>query len=115
MRDAIGEHGSTTELSPVEAAKRGCLGTLRSLHWRGCGDRRQLQVLQWLRQNACPWEEALGLGIAVQESHAAVVRRMIDAGADLNKAMNDGVTPLHIAAGRGHAAIFQILREAGAV
>ena len=82
---------------------------------RGCGDRRQLQVLQWSRQNAGPWEEALCLGIAVQESHAAVVRRMIDAGADLNKAMNDGVTPLHIAAGRGHAAIFQILREAGAV
>jgi hypothetical protein len=35
MRDAIGEKGSFNELSPKEAAKRGCLGTLHSLHRRG--------------------------------------------------------------------------------
>ena len=34
-RDAIGEKGSFNELSPKEAAKRGCLGTLHSLHRRG--------------------------------------------------------------------------------
>ena len=67
IRDAIGEHGSIKkELSPVEAAERGCLGTLKSLH--RCGRETfhsdlckyaakggQLEVLKWLRENGCTW------------------------------------------------------------
>jgi ankyrin repeat protein len=43
------------------------------------------------------------------------VRALIELGADVNKAADDGVTPLVIAALNGHAAIGQILSDAGAV
>ena len=68
MRDAIGEEGSFNELQPAEAAKRGCLGTLKSLHRRGyvtfdealckfAAMGGQLKVLKWLRENNCPWNK----------------------------------------------------------
>ena len=68
VRDALGEFGGVKELSPDEAAKQGCVSTLRSLHRRGraeltvglCASAAkggQLKVLQWLRENECPWEE----------------------------------------------------------
>ena len=73
IRDVIGEHGLITELSPVEAAEHGCLGTLKSLHRRGRVTFRkylcehaaaggQVEVLQWLRDNGCPWVEATCMG-----------------------------------------------------
>ncbi len=43
------------------------------------------------------------------------MRALIEAGADINKAEDAGATPLFIAAQQGHAAIIQILRDAGAV
>ena len=69
MRDAIGEKGmkgSVKELTPDEAAERGCLGTLKSLHRRGhvtfnedlcifAAQGGQFLVLKWLRENSCPW------------------------------------------------------------
>ena len=69
MRDAIGEKGmkgSVKELQPEEAAERGCLGTLKSLHRRGlvtfnedlckaAARGGQILVLKWLRENSCPW------------------------------------------------------------
>jgi hypothetical protein len=71
MRDAIGEKGmkgSVKELTPEEAAERGCLGTLKSLHRRGhvtfdedlckaAAGGGQFLVLKWLRENSCPWNE----------------------------------------------------------
>ena len=68
VRDALGEFGGGKELSPDEAAKQGCLSTLRSLHRRGraeltvglcasAAEGGQLKVLQWLRENECPWDE----------------------------------------------------------
>jgi cytohesin len=44
-----------------------------------------------------------------------VVRALIEAGADVNKAIYNGVTPLHIAAQRGHHAVVRALLAAGAV
>jgi hypothetical protein len=35
-----------------------------------------------------------------------------ESGADVNKAMDDGATPLSIAAQKGHTAIVQILKDA---
>jgi hypothetical protein len=68
IRDALGESGRIKELSPDEAAERGCLSTLRSLHRRGrakltvnlctsAAKGGQLEVLEWLRENDCPWDE----------------------------------------------------------
>jgi ankyrin repeat protein len=42
----------------------------------------------------------------------AVVRALIELGADVNKATDNGWTPLSIAAQRGHRAILQIIRDA---
>ena len=39
---------------------------------------------------------------------------MIEFDADVNQARDDGATPLLVAAENGHAAIVQILRDAGA-
>ncbi len=44
-----------------------------------------------------------------------MVQVLIEKGADVKKATDDGVTPLFIAAHQGHAAIAQILRDSGAV
>ena len=63
VRDALGESGRIKELRPDEAAERGCLSTLRSLHRRGRAELTvnlctsaakggQLEVLEWLRENA---------------------------------------------------------------
>ena len=93
MRDAIGEKGSFNELKPKQAAERGCLGTLKSLHRRGrvtfdkdlcmaAAYGGQLKVLKWLGENGCPWDEATDDGVtplflAAQEGHEAVVRALI--------------------------------------
>ena len=76
MRDAIGGKGmkgSVKELKPSEAAARGCLGTLKSLHRRGLVTFNenlceaavlggQIKVLKWLRENSCPWHAATPVG-----------------------------------------------------
>ena len=43
------------------------------------------------------------------------MRALIEAGADVNKMKDNGVTPLFFATRNGHAAIVQILKDAGAV
>ena len=43
------------------------------------------------------------------------MRALIELGADINKANDDGVAPRVIAAENGHEVIVQILRDAGAV
>jgi len=43
------------------------------------------------------------------------VRALIELGVDINKAKDNGRTPLYTAAEKGHAAIAQILKDAGAV
>ena len=49
---------------------------------------------------------------AAQEGQAAEVGRLIAAGADVNKADADGLTPLATALSRGHAAVAARLRAA---
>jgi ankyrin repeat protein len=43
------------------------------------------------------------------------VRELIELGADINKAADNGVTPLVVAATKGHEKIVQILRDADAM
>ena len=54
------------------------------------------------------------LFIAAQEGHDAVVRALLDAGADKEIARNDGTTALFIAAQVGHDACVRALLDAGA-
>ena len=44
----------------------------------------------------------------------AVVQYLLEQGADKEKAKNDGVSPLHIAAQEGHTAVVQFLLQQGA-
>ena len=67
---------------------------------RGAAEGGHIEVLQWARANCCPWDEKGLLFMAAEKGHEAVVRALIEADADVNKASNDGVTPLVIAAGR---------------
>ena len=133
MRDAIGEKGmkgSVKERQPAEAARRGCLGTLKSLHRRGrvtfdkwlslaAASGGQLKVLKWLLENRCPVDEATDEGatplyLAAQNGHGAVVRAPIQAGADVDKASNDGLTLLYIVAYDDRETVVRALIEAGA-
>jgi ankyrin repeat protein len=54
------------------------------------------------------------LNVAAQNGHAAIVRALIDLGADFKNATDNGGTPLDAAVEKGHDAIVQILRDAGA-
>jgi uncharacterized protein len=47
-------------------------------------------------------------------SHTEVVRLLVGAGADVNLADGEGVTPLEHARQRGYEKIFRILQSAGA-
>ena len=72
-----------------------------------------LEVLQWAHANGCPCDE-MELHIATEAGHEAIVRTLIDAIADVNKAMDNGVTPLYISAQNGHKTVVQVLIELGA-
>ena len=52
--------------------------------------------------------------MAATHGHEAVVRALIDAGADVNKKVKYGYTPLSRATDNGNEAVAQLLRDAGA-
>ena len=52
--------------------------------------------------------------MAAQDGHDVVVRALIQAGADVNKAGDNGATPLFIATQNGHEAVVRALIELGA-
>ena len=117
VRDALGEFGGMKELSPDEAAKQGCLCTLRSLHRRGraeltvglcasAANGGQLKVLQWLRENECPWDEDTCTQ-AANGGHLEVLKW-----ARANGCPWDGWTCTNAAA-NGHLEVLKWARENG--
>jgi ankyrin repeat protein len=54
------------------------------------------------------------VNIAAQNGHEAVVRALIEADTDVNKAHDIGWTPLYAAACKGHETGLRALKEAGA-
>ena len=117
--------GCPWDANTCQGAARG--GNLEILQWLranscpwdtntccGAAEGGHIEVLQWARANGCPWDEKGLLFIAAQKGHEAVVRALIEAGADVNKAKNNGVTPLYIAAQDGHEAVVRALIELGA-
>jgi ankyrin repeat protein len=54
------------------------------------------------------------LFIASQDGHVEVARLLIEAGADIDKAKDNGVTPLYVASQNGHVEVARLLIEAGA-
>lgn len=54
------------------------------------------------------------LFIACQKGHAAVLRALLDAGADTNLVADDGSSPLFVASQAGHAEVVKALLDAGA-
>ena len=73
-----------------------------------------LEVLQWARANGCLWDKDEVTIIAAQHGHEAVLRALIQAGADVNKADDTGGTPLVVGAQNGHQAVVRALIQAGA-
>ena len=76
-----------------------------------------LEVLQWTRANGCPWKpprNEKAMIIAAQEGQETVVRALLEAGADVNKTLDKGATPLYIAAQNSHEAVVRALIELGA-
>jgi ankyrin repeat protein len=63
----------------------------------------------------CRPEGWTALHIACREGHRLVVRLLLDKGWEVNARDADGATPLQLAKGAGHAAIVEILRNAGGV
>ena len=51
---------------------------------------------------------------ASQNGHVDVVRVLLEQGADINKAKNNGATPLLIASQNGHVDVVRVLVEQGA-
>lgn len=51
---------------------------------------------------------------AARDGDAATVRALLGDGADVAEARGDGMTPLHLAAERGHAEVVRLLLDAGA-
>ena len=72
-----------------------------------------LEVLQWARANGCPWN-GRALNIAAQNGHETVVRALIEAGADVNKVKDNGLTPLYVGAHNGHETVVRALIDLGA-
>ena len=52
--------------------------------------------------------------IACEYDHLEVVRLLVDAGADKDKADDDGRTPLWMASQNGHLEVVRVLVDAGA-
>jgi len=71
-----------------------------------------LEVLQWSHANGYPWDTPLCN--AAKRGHEAVVRALIEAGADVNQTRDNSSTPLYIAAYNGHEAVVRALIELGA-
>ena len=115
-------HLTRQELLCKAAARSGQLEVLKWLRAGGCpwdagtcwaaAEGGHLEVLQWAHANGCQWDKSLY--IAAGKGHEAVMRALIEAGADINKASFDGVTPLVKATQEGHVAVVLALIEADA-
>jgi hypothetical protein len=81
---------------------------------RGAAEGGHLDVLLWARENGCPRDETELSIITARYGHEPVVRALIEAGADVNKARDTGETPLFIAAQFGHEAVVRVPIELGA-
>ncbi|MFT4040424.1 MAG: DNA mismatch endonuclease Vsr [Thermomicrobiales bacterium] len=91
----------------IPACERGHLNNVRTLIAAGV-DVNHVNKLQWTALL-----EAIFLGDG-GPVHTEIVQALVDAGADVNLADGDGVTPLQHARQRGYTAMVAILEAAGA-
>ena len=85
---------------------------LHDMAWKGWDDRVQLLIDHGADLNAIEDEyQSTPLGIASRFGNTNVVRRLIEAGADVGKSGAEWSTPLAWATTRGHGEIARILRK----
>jgi hypothetical protein len=120
MRETVAAMGlEFEELSEVRAMDLGCLSAVQRLQRQGRLSRQEhlcvaavrgghLEELKLLRENGCPRDEN-DLYIAAQDGHEAIVRVLIKAGADIDKAYKNGATPLFFAIKNCHEAVVRTL------
>ena len=125
MRDAVAATGLAFEelheydavldgwLSAVQRRQRGGRLSHQEYLCHAAARSGQLEKLKLLRANGCPWNEE-ELCIAAGCGHEAVVRALILAGMDINRAACYGATPLYAAVQSGHELIVRVLIEASA-
>ena len=93
------------------ARANGCPWDIRTCHKAAEGG--HLKVLLWARANGCQTDEN-ELHIAALNGQVSMVRALMELGADVNQARDDGVTPLYIAAEKGYDTLVRALIELGA-
>ena len=64
-----------------------------------------LNVLLWARANGCPRDDDELLYTAAQFALEVMVQALIELGTDVNKAADNGATPLYVAAQKGNEAV----------
>ena len=92
------------------------------LRWLVDGEREELATLHAMKSRAkdmVKYDEEHGENIstlwkAAEMGYVPVVRALVTKGADMNKAENDGRTPLYIASQKGHVEVVRALLDRGA-
>ena len=98
----------------VSAVMEGGRGALHSLAWAARPEEAMATLLVEAGADVeARWNMHTPLHVAARANNVRIVQRLLDLGADLDAATEDGSRPLHIAAAESNAATIRCLLKAG--